>query len=470
MSTIDPERRKRRHRNERIVATLLVLAVGLGTMLTIRWNQTAKEAIARDRKYIPRPVTMTSEVLLLQELVRIDSSHPEGIAEAARWIARYLEDNGIEAELIESSPSMINVYARIKGRSPGEGLLLFSHLDVVPAAEGWSRPPFDATLFGDQLFGRGTLDMKGMILCQLAAFVDIAKRKRPPPHDLVFLATADEESGSRWGMQWLLEHRPDIFENVAYGITEGGVTEIMKEEMTYFGIEIGGKAQIHVSVIAPSREMLGEARKTLEPHIFSRQPGRVVPEVARYLASLAPTRLQFRPLIEDIDATIKAGDFWRLPATYRDLLQNSLVTGPREPQGDAWQMMVTMLNLPDEDPEARLAWLERQVRPSGARLGVVHTKEGPVTFSRADTEVFRLLAEEARDRYKVTAGEQVLYRSATDARFLRPRGIQCYGISPYAVTIFQSATIHGTDEQIGVGAFQEGVQYLRNVAGKWAGE
>jgi acetylornithine deacetylase/succinyl-diaminopimelate desuccinylase-like protein len=300
--------------------------------------------------------------------------------------------------------------------------------------------------------------------------VEIAKTGRKPAHDLVFLATAEEEQGSRLGMQWLLANRPDLFEGVAYGITEGGITEIMGEQMTYFGIEIGGKQYVQTVVAAPTREALKESRIALEPFIFSRVPDRVLPEVRKHFAQLAPTRITFRELLGDIDATIRNGQFWRLPPTYRALVQNNVVTGPPARAGDEWQMAVTLLNLPDEDPDRRVAWLRNTVAPSGARVREILSREGPVPLSPSNTHLFELLAAEARARYKVQAGVQVLYRSASDSRFLRTRGIAAYGVSPYPVTFYQSITIHQPDESITIGSFQEGIAYLRDVVRTWAFE
>jgi acetylornithine deacetylase/succinyl-diaminopimelate desuccinylase-like protein len=474
MTVIDPaerERKRRRHRNERIGAAIAVLVVAAGTWFVVQWARREQDALSHDQRYIPRPVQITPEVTLLQELVRIDSSRPEGVAAAARWVAAYLQRNGIRAEIIESAPSMLNVYARIEGESPGGALLLFNHLDVVPAGrDGWRAPPFEAKLWGDLMIGRGTVDMKGLAVCQLAAFVDIAKSGRKPAHDLVFLATAEEEQGSRLGMQWLLAHRPDLFEGIAYGITEGGITEMTGEQMSWFGVEIGGKQYVQAVIAAPTRDAILRSRVALEPFIFSRRPGRLLPEVRMHLAQLSRSRVQFRDLLADMDATLREGQFWRLPPTYRDLVQNSVVTGPPEHAGDEWQMLITLLNLPDENPDERIAWLAETVAPASARVKEIRSKEGPVPLSSYDTRLFSILAAEGRERYKVPAGVQILYRSTSDARFLRPRGIDVYGVSPYPVTFFQSQAIHNADEAIAVWAFQDGVEYLRDVVRAWAFE
>jgi hypothetical protein len=238
--------------------------------------------------------------------------------------------------------------------------------------------------------------------------------------------------------------------------------------MTYFGIEVGGKQQVVFTIEGDDLESMQKARIALEPFMFGREPERVLPVVRSYFRDLAPTRIAFKPLLADIDAAISEGQFWRLPTPYRDLTQNSLWTTAPAKSGDGWSMTVTQANLPDERPEDRIAFVESIVREYGLRVGKVLRKQGPVPVSAHDTRLFRILEREAERRYQVEAGLQILYRSATDARFLRPLGIVCYGVSPYSVDYFQSLTIHGPNERIRVDFFMDGVEYMRQVIDTWA--
>jgi acetylornithine deacetylase/succinyl-diaminopimelate desuccinylase-like protein len=462
--------RKRRHRNERIVAGIVILIAAAATGGIAWWAHIEGERLQRDQRYIPRVAKITPEVLLLQEFVRIDTSNPKGAAAGARWIAEYLRRNGVTPEIIESAPDRLNVYARIRGRNRGEGLLLFNHIDVVPPGKGWQVPAFEGAIALNMMYGRGTLDMKAMTVCQLLAFLDIARSGRAPAHDLVFLATADEETGSAYGMQWIIAHRPDVLDGVRYGITEGGVTEMMTEQMTYFGIEVGGKQQVVLTVEGDDLESMQKARFALEPYMFSREPDRVLPVIRDFFRDLAPTRMAFKPMLADIDGAIAQGQFWRLATPYRDLAQNSLwVTAPAR-AGRRWSMTVTQANLPDERPDDRIAWVEKLVEPYGLRVGEIRQKQGPVPVSTHDTKLFRILELEAERRYKVEAGLQFLYRSGTDARFLRPLGIVCYGLSPYPVDFHQSISIHGPNERIRIDYFLDGIDYMRKVVDEWAAD
>jgi acetylornithine deacetylase/succinyl-diaminopimelate desuccinylase-like protein len=465
----DLARKKRRHRRERIVAAVVIVLAVAATWATRVWDQKSKRELQRDKSYIPKKAVVTPEVLLLQEYVRIDTSTPAGAAAGARWLAALLERNGIRAEIIASAPDRLNVYARIAGRSRGEALLLFNHIDVVPATPaGWTKPPFSGQIDGDSIYGRGTLDMKSLALMQLLTFVEVSRKEQRPAHDLVFLATADEETGSTFGMQWLLAHRPDVFRDVRYGITEGGVTEIVRNRMTYFGIETSGKQIVRLSVAGPDQATMQRFRIALEPFMSQRTPLRILPVVREYFRSAAPSRVAFRPYLEDIDRAVEEGNFWRLPLPYRDLTQNTIWCSAALHRDGRWVLDIHLRNLPDQDPEASLAWMRGLAERNGVAILNVWTKEGPAPVSRTDTPLFRILAAEASRRYRAPVGPQTSYRSSNDSRFLRPHGIECYGLSPHPVDFAQSVSIHGANERLRLDHFAEGMEFMRNVIRDWS--
>lgn len=468
MDPAEAARKKRRHRNERIVAAVIVFVVAGFTAAAVYLHHSQEQAVLRDARYIPKVAVITPEIEMLREYVRIDTTTPQGVAAGARWLAAQLAKFGVRAELIESTDGRLNVYARLEGRQAGGGLLLFNHIDVVPPGDGWRKPPFSGEIEVNQMYGRGVLDMKGLAITQLLAFGEVARSGRVPEHDLVFLATAEEEQGSRNGLRWLLAHRPDVIEDIQYGITEGGLTEVMTEKMTYFGIEVGGKQLVEVTLAADDEESLRQARFVLQRYVVRRESDRVLPEVRQHFRDIAPTRVSAGQYLADIDRTIARGDFWRLPYAYREFVTDSLWL-PAPSKGDrGWRMFVRMINLPDTDPDARLEWLRGQVAKFGVIIAEIHEKQGPVPMSRSDTPLFRILAAEARRRYGVDAGVQILYRSQSDSRFLRPLGIICYGVSPFPVDYFQSLSIHGRDERIRLDWFGQGVGYMKRVVQAWA--
>jgi len=458
----------RRHRNERIAASILVLVLLIAVAAVFRWNKSEERALRSDLSYIPKEAVITPEILLLRDYVRIDTTNAEGVAKGARWLADLLARNGIKAELIESTPGRLSVYARIRGKQRGGGLLLLNHIDVVTAnAAEWKQPPFSGNIHLNQLWGRGVLDMKGIALAQLLALAKLQRSGRIPEHDIAFLGSGEEEQGSDQGVKWLLANRPDLFDGISWAVTEGGITEVVNERVVYFGIEVGTKQHVQTYLDAPGKQEVYDARTALEPFMSSRESLRVVPEVRRFFTDVAPSRIGMKPLLQDIDRTIAGGQTWRLPFAYRELMQNTLHASAPWPEKVGWSMSVLMSNLPDEDPDARVRWLQAMVAPYRIRVRV-DRKEGPVPSSSTESPLFAILAGEAKELYGVRAGSEVLYSSVSDCRFLRTRGIACYGVSPFLVELTQSLAIHHANERVRLDWFVNGIEYFTRVVESWS--
>jgi len=464
----DEAAKKRRHRNERIVAVIGIAALLAGLVAFLRWNEREEERYQRERTYIPGKLEMTPEIGLLQQYIRIDTSNPPGRELAgARFLAAVLAQNGVRAEIIEAAPGRASVYARIRGRRPGEGLLLLNHIDVVPAdPANWKRPPFSADIELTTLYGRGSLDMKSIAVCELAAFLDVARSRQMPERDVAFLAAADEERGGHLGVAWLVEHRPDLFEGIRYAIGEGGITEMIADRLTYFGIEVGAKQYARLTLAADTFEALDQVRWRMQKYYAAYEPERILPEVRSYFRSIAPTRKLAGRQLADVDGALARGEFWILPKPYRDLTQNIILMHWPMKRERGWTATLFMLVLPDEEPAQRVAWVRRMVEPFGVRVSD-DTIEPPTPLSSDQTPLFRIIAAEASREYRVPAGTLVLHRSTNDSRYLRRIGIACYGISPYPVDAFQSATIHGVNEQIRLDRFVRGVAVIRRIVRRW---
>lgn len=425
------------------------------------------------RLWIPKAATITPEVALLQQYVRIDTSNPPGHElPGAKFLADLLQNDGIRTEIIESAPGRASVYARIAGKQRGGGLLLLHHIDVVPASkDGWTRPPFAAEVFLNQLYGRGTLDMKGIGICELLAFIDVARAHRTPERDIVFLAVADEETGGGKGTAWLREHRPDIFAGIRYAINEGGITETTQERVSYFGIEVGTKMTVKVRLRAADRRSMQALRIALEPFITPADPDRVLPEVREFLRDIAPLRIEQGQYLDDIDRTIADGKFWLLSSGYRELTQNVLWPANIESDPTGVAMRVNLYNLPDENPDARIEWLRGFAARYGATIEQVIEKSGPAPLSSRHTPLFALIADEAARQYRGTrTGSEVLAIWYNDSRYLRARGIDSYGLMPFPTDWYQTQGIHSTDERLRVDWFNDGVTLLRHITSRFAFE
>ena len=153
---------------------------------------------------------MRDEIVSLeQDLVRIPTVNtgamPTGNeTEACRYIEKWLAEDGIASETIESAPDRGNLIARLEGSSGKAGLMFMSHLDVVPVEEEekWRFPPFSATIADGRVFGRGASDCKALLTCQLIAMRLLKRNNIELKDSLILASCADEEHGGRYGFGW----------------------------------------------------------------------------------------------------------------------------------------------------------------------------------------------------------------------------------------------------------------------------
>lgn len=95
--------------------------------------------------------------------------------ECIAFLGQLLGQAGVQPTYLALEAGRPNLVAHVAGRGQAAPLLLYGHVDVVPAAEAsWSRPPFSAELGDGVVWGRGALDMKGGVAMLLTAFLETA--------------------------------------------------------------------------------------------------------------------------------------------------------------------------------------------------------------------------------------------------------------------------------------------------------
>lgn len=140
----------------------------------------------------------TEVTKLLQDLIKIPSLNPPGREDlSADFIVSWGRKNGLEVTLDEVLPGRPNAYITLKGRERGPTLLFNTHMDVVPAGEGWDSDPFSGQVVGDEIYGRGSADTKGSLAAMLAAVKTLADSHLPLRGNLTLAAVMDEENGGK---------------------------------------------------------------------------------------------------------------------------------------------------------------------------------------------------------------------------------------------------------------------------------
>jgi acetylornithine deacetylase/succinyl-diaminopimelate desuccinylase family protein len=77
----------------------------------------------------------------------------------------------------------------------------------VPAGSGWKYNPYQAKIKDGKIYGRGATDCKGNLACGLEAIRSIVEDAVQLDYDIIFAATVDEETSSKYGLIPLLRRK-----------------------------------------------------------------------------------------------------------------------------------------------------------------------------------------------------------------------------------------------------------------------
>lgn len=143
-------------------------------------------------------------ITLLRELIAIQSFSGEEDKTADR-IGAWLSDVGISF-----SRKQHNIYAFNKHFDTSKPLLLLnSHHDTVQPNKGYTRNPYKAEIIDGKLYGLGSNDAGASLVGLLTAFVHFYDQ-RDLSHNIVIVASAEEESSGPNGLNSMLEQLPEI--------------------------------------------------------------------------------------------------------------------------------------------------------------------------------------------------------------------------------------------------------------------
>ncbi|MCD6375628.1 MAG: M20 family metallo-hydrolase [Caldisericaceae bacterium] len=186
-----------------------------------------------------------------------------GEMEKAEFLKNYLKTIGIKEikECPASDPRIPgglrpNLIAKIPGQV-SRTVWILGHMDVVPEGDlsKWDTNPFEAVVKGNKIYGRGTEDNHHAIVtgCLVAkTFNDLGIK---PYYSLGLAFVADEETGSKYGLQHLLETQPNLFKDDDLiivpdaGEKDSSMIEVAEKSILWVKFKTIGK-QTHASMPA----------------------------------------------------------------------------------------------------------------------------------------------------------------------------------------------------------------------------
>lgn len=424
-------------------------------------------------------VSLRDEVTtLLQELIRLDTVNPPGNeTRAAECLRAYLERSGVACELYARVPERASLVARIPGSGDGPSLCLLSHTDTVLADPAeWRADPWSGELRDGEVWGRGALDMKGQVAASAVAIASLAREGLRPRGDLIFAATADEEVGERFGLQWLCEAHPDAV-RCDYALNEGAGDRVelagrvvylcsTAEKMSApFRLTVRGRSG-HASMPAIADNALVKAARLIERLGSFRPEPRLQPEVEAFLhvvtgevpeagEALAAAR-RVHPLAAELVEPL-------LGPTFSPTLVHA---SDRRNVIPALCQVTVDCRLPPGETPATIEPLVRAVLGEGDyALEWIEAQGG--TRSALATPLWDAVESFVAELEPGARAAPMIVPGFTDSHWLREAfGTVAYGFFPARAMAGETAArlIHSADERVPVDDLELGVRFLRHAA------
>jgi succinyl-diaminopimelate desuccinylase len=147
-----------------------------------------------------------------------------------------------------------NLLAKFYGQDDSRTIWVMAHMDVVPPGDRklWNTDPFQLLVDGDKMIGRGVEDDHQGFVAAFLAIKHMLANGLKPKYSVGFAVVADEETGSKYGLDYVLSqegqefHKQDLIIVPDAGDPQGRFIEISEKSILWIRFRTTG-LQVHAS-------------------------------------------------------------------------------------------------------------------------------------------------------------------------------------------------------------------------------
>lgn len=386
----------------------------------------------------------------------------------------------------ECTLTMLNDRALLyhwRGKSDASPAVMMAHYDVVPVnEEAWEKPPFDAILENDVIWGRGTLDTKVTFSSILYAVDTLIGQNFVPENDVYLAFSGGEEVNGKGAVNivdyfeqnkitpsLVLDEGGAVVENVFPGVKAPcgmiGIAEKGMIDVCYKAKSAGGHASApkpHTPVGALSSACVKIEGNPFKAHL-SDPVAKMFDTLGRHSSFLY--RMIFANLwcfspVLDMICKKSGGELNALMRTTVAFTQMNGSTASNVIPPEATMVSNIRLN-PHDTMDSALAYLKKVVNDDKIEITALHGMN-PSRISVTDCDAYEKVASAVASTWKGTICTPYLMVQCSDSRHWGRISDRVYRFSAMDLTSEERATIHGNNERIRVDCLCRAAEfYLR---------
>ena len=365
-------------------------------------------------------------------------------------------------------------------------VILYAHLDVVPADEGdssqWQHPPFNGTIDSEFIYGRGAIDDKGSVIAILESVEKLISENFIPSRDIYIAFGHDEEAGGEQGAQKIAQELEKRGVKAEFLLDEGGLVAIdmvpfvkspvalvFTSEKGYLTLELSVKSNGGHSSFPPMDppiEILTAAIQKIHNHPFDK---RMTESVSDFMDYVGPEmKLPFKALFANrwLFRSVIFNEYEKIPSANAMISTTAVTTiingGTKENViPSEVKAKINFRLLPGDSSAAILRKVKELIDDERISVSINDNAEESSKVSSVKSEGFKLLNVVISKIYPDAIVAPSLLIAQTDSRHFRNVTENIFRFIPIRMDDKILGSMHGTNEKIGIHDFMESIAFYR---------
>jgi carboxypeptidase PM20D1 len=465
---------------------LILVAVIVIKTLTFKSNQPSIAAVDTIKVDENAVIARLSQALKIQTLSHQDAAKfkPEPFLQFHRML-----EKSFPAVHQTLSLQLINEYSLLYkwvGSEPSlKPVVLLAHMDVVPVEPGteknWKHGAFSGDIADSYIWGRGTLDMKGVLMGLMEATEALVKSGFNPKRTLYLAFGHDEELGGPEGAGEIVEHLKQQGIQIAFTLDEGmmildsKISPTKKElaviglaEKGYVTLELTAKGKGGHSSMPPSKTTVG----SLSRAIVALEDNQMPPSLSGAAGYFFDTIARDMPFVQKM----MFANLWLFEGLLLDqLVKNNVTsamvrttTAPTIIKGGVKsnvlpsqaQALVNFRIIPGNKVEDVVEHAKSAINDPGVEVNIYQGRgTSPSPVARTDSESFNIIRRTVHEVFPGIASTPGLVIAGTDTKHYVQISDNNYRFAPMLVGTEDVAGIHGTNERIKIERYVKMIPY-----------